>query len=85
MKALLIAACLGVALCQAGKLVGDSQTDLIDEEAYQGDFEMQDLAEEGSKAPPKELDIFHYATDSEILEQVWCGEKDENMLILTED
>jgi len=46
---------------------------------------MQDIDDEMSKPAPKELDIFHYVTDSEIVEQVWCGEKDEVILTLTED
>ena len=46
---------------------------------------MEDLDDEMNKAAPKELDIYHYVTDSEIVEQVWCGEHDEFILILTED
>lgn len=46
---------------------------------------MEDLDDEMSKPAPKELDIYHYVTDSEIVEQVWCGEHDEFILLLTED
>ncbi len=68
-----------------GHLIGDSQNDLIDDESYDADFEMQDLEDELTKNSPVELQIYHFTVDAEIEEQIWCGDNYENLLILTED
>jgi hypothetical protein len=54
--------------------VGDSQTDLIDDESRMADFELQDMKEEimGS-LDMANLELSHFVTDSEIKELIWCG------------
>lgn len=66
--------------------VGDSQTDLIDDESRMADFELQDMKEEimGS-LDMANLELSHFVTDSEIKELIWCGTNNQVLLILSED
>lgn len=68
-----------------GGLVGDSQEDLIDSTSQQADFETLDIYDELTRPSAKNLTFEHFVTESEIVEQIWCGETDSVLLILTEE
>lgn len=81
---LILTLVLATLLCGGTKLVGDTQDDVIDTQVYTEDFETADLVDEISR-DHTDLDFNSFQSDSEITELIWCGEKNEVMIILSED